>query len=91
MYKYYRLMSTYKGQHYFRVHTGESKDVTKITYGIQPKTGVPYCPGITLIKYSTYVTAYGIFKDGLSKNTFIKEITKAEYDMAFKIIMQHLR
>lgn len=87
--KYYRLINDYKGHHYFKV--GEPDEpVLKITFGTQPKAGRPWCPGITLIKYITFVSSYGWNLDGKVKGGGygLRRITKKEFDQAYQTLLK---
>lgn len=89
--KFYRVISDYKGHHYFMVKSPENP-VVKVTFGVQPKKGRPFCPGITLINYNTFISSYGWnmtarFKE--AKST-ISEITKEEFEKAKKTLSKTL-
>lgn len=87
--KHYRMISKYKGHHYFKLKEG-SDLVTKVTVGTQPKKGRPYCVGITLITLSTFVSSYGWKLDDPEWNTDIKKISKKEYQEAFNIVLKKI-
>ena len=89
MIKYYRLIGDYKGHHYFKVdHHNMDNPVIKVTFGTQPKRGRPYCPGITMIKYTSFIGNYGW---NMENRKDIKEITKTEYDKAFDGLLKKLK
>lgn len=92
MAKYFRLINRYKGHHYFE-ERGENKLVTKITFGVSKKKGRAFCPGVTLIKYDTYLSAYKWYIDSINedRSPVFTEITKEEYDKAFDLIQKRLR
>lgn len=86
---YYRMVSKYKGHHYFKV-VDNQENVVKVTFGAQPKAGRPFCPGITLIKYTTFISSYGWKMEDPTYNRDITKITKKEYDQAFGICLKKL-
>lgn len=93
-YVYYRFKCDHRGLHYFRVKKikGEPTPlVVKITIGTQPKKGRPFCVGITLIKYITFISSYGWKMESEEWNNSIKEITEAEYNKAFELLMKKLK
>lgn len=88
---YYRLVHQYKGHHYFKVEK-VNEPILKITFGVQPKKGRPWCPGITNISYNTFISSYAWqYTDSNTKPSFgLKKISKQEFDTATKIMLKAL-
>jgi len=87
MTKYYKLIHPNKGHHYFRVKSTDD-DVLKVTFGVQPKKGRPWCPGITLIRYTTFIASYGWNLSGKFPRGYqAEEITEEEFEAAYKTLI----
>lgn len=93
--KYYRLKHPFLGLHYFKVQEkiGEDySDVIRVTFGNgKIKKGRPYNPGITLSRYSTFIANYAWQKDKPERKLFISEISKEEYEKAYKLLLKKLK
>lgn len=83
--KYYRYESEHVGIKFFRVI--EFEDVLQIISKQQKKTGRPYCPGITKIKYTTFISSSGW---RLKESRFIKEITERQFQKEFDKMVKRL-
>ncbi len=84
--KYYFYSNLNQGRRYFKVQP--FKDVVQIVVHVQPKKGRPYQKGITLMRYTTFLSSWG-WKLNESKN--LKQITEKEYELIFDKILKRLR
>lgn len=83
--KYYRYESEHVGIKFFRVI--EFEDVLQINVAQQIKRGRPHCPGITKIRYISFLSASGW---RLKESKCITEITEERFTKEFDKMVKRL-
>lgn len=87
--KYYRFENDHIGLKFFKVKD-EASDVVQITVKHKVKKGRAYCPGITKIKYTSWVGSYAWYLASKINPSCIKEITQKEWEKQFSKMLKNL-
>lgn len=83
--KYYRYENEHVGLKFFRVI--EYEDVLQINVEQKIKKGRPHCPGITKIRYISFLSASGW---RLKESKHITEITEEKFNREFDKMLKRL-